>query len=107
MKRRLSILVALVLFAPSAAVGDALYRMRVDGLACPFCAYGVEQKLEALAGVKATYIDINRGVVEARVSDSTRFTPKQMKRLFSEAGFTFRGMERKPLVPDGWPPREE
>ena len=27
------------------------YQLRVDGLACPFCAYGIEKKLKKTEGV--------------------------------------------------------
>ena len=34
---------ALMLFAATAALADShVYKLYVDGLACPFCAYGVE-----------------------------------------------------------------
>ena len=39
---------ALVWTAAGAWAAVASYRLQVDGLACPFCAYGIEKKLTAL-----------------------------------------------------------
>ncbi|MGN2393298.1 heavy-metal-associated domain-containing protein, partial [Pelomicrobium sp. G1] len=33
------------------------YWLQVDGLACPFCAYGIEKKLRALDGVDKVKVD--------------------------------------------------
>ncbi len=98
--------VAAVLAVPVPALADAFYRMRVDGMACPYCAYGVEKKLRRLEGVKDVHINLEQARVEIRVADDTRVSRNRMKALYSEAGFTFRSMERRPSVPDGWPPRQ-
>lgn len=98
--------VAAVLAVPVPALADAFYRMRVDGMSCAYCAYGVEKKLRQLEGVKAVHINLEKGRVEIRVADDTRFTRKRMKALYSEAGFTFRSMERRSSVPTGWPGQE-
>ena len=34
------------------------YELRVDGLACPYCAYGIEKKIKALGGVDKGSIEI-------------------------------------------------
>lgn len=77
------------------AMADIHYAMRVDGLACPYCAYGIEKKLKQIEGIDAESIDIDlkRGVVRIKTSGEVTLTEKQMKRLFNDAGFTFRGMK--------------
>ena len=53
--RRLLIVGLFLVFAPVAAMAvSPAYKLQVDGLACPFCAYGVEKKLNAVNGVKAS-----------------------------------------------------
>lgn len=106
MQRIIGVILALTLLTPGTAWADAFYTMQVNGLACPFCAYGVEKKLSQVEGVKATYIDINNGRVEVRVTDTTHFTDEQMKKLLNAAGFTLQGMERQASVPKGWPPKK-
>jgi len=77
--------------------------MRVDGLACPYCAYGVEKKLKAIEGVEKVHVDLNKGLVTVDVKAGTELTEAQMKQLFQDAGFTFRSMTRKEIPSPGWP----
>ncbi len=70
----------------------AHYEMRVDGLACPYCAYGIEKKLTAIDGVQGFDVDLEAGIVRVDVSDGVVLTEGAMKQLFNDAGFTYRGM---------------
>ena len=45
------------------------YEMRVDGLACPYCAYGIEKKLAAIDGVHNLDVDLENGLVSVDVND--------------------------------------
>ena len=47
MRRLLSILMLLALAFPAWSA-ELRYMLRVDGLACPYCAYGIEKKIKAL-----------------------------------------------------------
>ena len=73
------------------------YTMRVDGLACPYCAYGVEKKLNQIEGVQDIKIDLDVGMVQVKVAEGVELTEAQMMKLFNDAGFTYRSMEKKPL----------
>ena len=68
------------------------YEMRVDGLACPYCAYGIEKKLTAIDGVQNIDVDLDKGLVSVDVSDGVVLTEADMKQLFNDAGFTYRSM---------------
>lgn len=76
---------------------DTEYQMRVDGLSCPFCAYGIEKKLKAISGVKTVDVDLERGLVLVNGSD-INLSDDQMKVLFQDAGFTFRSMEKSSVT---------
>jgi len=80
-----------------ALAGNLEYRMRVDGLACPYCAYGIEKKLKAIDGVEAVEVDLDRGLVKVRTREDLRFTEPQLRQLFQDAGFTYRSMEVRTL----------
>jgi mercuric ion binding protein len=73
------------------------YQLRVDGLACPYCAYGIEKKLKQVEGVEAIDIDLNKGVVTVKCAEGVTLTEAQMAKLINDAGFTLRGMTEKPL----------
>ncbi len=98
MKAR-TFLLAMCMLAASGVVMAAgmQYELRVDGLACPFCAYGIEKKLKKTAGVKTVEFDLEAGKVIVTTEESARFTEKEMERLIEEAGFTLRGMTKREL----------
>ena len=91
-------LLALSLLAWSvlALAAGARYVMRVDGLACPYCAYGIEKKLKKIDGVQAIDVDLDRGLVTVDVREGVTLDERQMVELFKRAGFTFRSMKAEP-----------
>lgn len=68
------------------------YEVRVDGLACPFCAYGLEKKLEGLPGVSGLHIDLDAGLVSFDVTEATVLLPGRVREVVREAGFSPRGV---------------
>ena len=82
----------------AAAFADGTrYELRVDGLACPFCAYGIEKKLNVIDGVDEVDIDLNSGLVTVDVTEGVVLNDSQMTKLFNDAGFTYRSMTETPL----------
>lgn len=73
------------------------YEMRVDGLACPYCAYGIEKKLSAIDGVQNLVVDLENGLVSVDVSAGVILSEADMKQLFTDAGFTYRSMKTHPV----------
>jgi mercuric ion binding protein len=81
--------------APEAATaGSHAYAVYVDGLACPFCTYGVEKKLLQITGVKKLDIDIDAGAVKVTMAGDARLDEAAARRAVAEAGFTLRRFER-------------
>lgn len=100
MKKRTiqSLIVAVaLLWASGSWAASMQYTMRVDGLACPYCAYGIEKKLNQIKGVEHVDVDLKKGIVIVDVAKGVKLQPEQMKKLFKDAGFTYRSMEQKPL----------
>ena len=96
--KKLIIAMAVAVFWNAAAfAAGTLYELRVDGLACPYCAYGIEKKLKKTKGVEKIDIDLNNGVVRVNVVEGIKLTEPQMAKLINDAGFTLRGMTEKPL----------
>ena len=62
--------------------------IRVDGLSCPFCAYGLEKKLKRLEGTEKVRIDIDRGVAEITVAEGKTIQEDRLKKAVTDAGFT-------------------
>lgn len=97
MKKLLYAMLLAITVNSAALAAGTQYTMRADGLACPYCAYGVEKKLNEIEGVQQIEIDLNAGVVTVTVAEGVELTEPQMKKLFNDAGFTYRGMEKKSL----------
>ncbi len=97
MKKLLLTVLLGIMMAQTAHAAGTRYDMRVDGLACPFCAYGIEKKLKAVDGVSNIKVDLDKGLVSVDMKDGGSLTEEQMKKLFSDAGFTYRSMVTKPL----------
>ncbi|MCZ6860405.1 MAG: heavy-metal-associated domain-containing protein [Alphaproteobacteria bacterium] len=78
-----------LLFASIAAQAKPLtYELAVDGLACPFCAYGIEKKLGAISGVKQLTVDIARGVVRVVMAEGARLKERSARKAVEAAGFS-------------------
>ncbi|NOY66684.1 MAG: heavy-metal-associated domain-containing protein [Gammaproteobacteria bacterium] len=81
----------------TAQAAGTQYEMRVDGLACPFCAYGIEKKLKAIEGTSNISVDLNKGLVKVEITEGKSLTEDRMKKLFNDSGFTYRSMKKKSL----------
>ncbi len=67
-------------------------KMYVDGLACPFCAYGLEKKIKKVDGAKDLFIEINEGYITFTVPTSKKPSEEALQKLVKEAGFTVRSI---------------
>lgn len=72
------------------------YVVRVDGLACPFCAYGIEKQFSHLPGVTSTEVKLASGVVVVHVKPGTRFDQAQINKTVKQAGFTLKDIVSQP-----------
>lgn len=82
--------------ATAALAAGPSYRLKVDGLACPFCAYGVEKKLGALDGVERLETNIKDGTVVVTMKDGAVLDEATAKQAVKDAGFTLNGFEQVP-----------
>lgn len=77
------------------AGGGAVYILQADGLACPFCAYGIEKQLTRFDGVESAETDIESGTVVVTMSPGATLTEAAAKRAVEAAGFTLGGFRQK------------
>lgn len=98
MKKTFVPMIALIMWCTSVLADGTQYRMRVDGLACPYCAYGIEKNLKKIDGVDKIDFDLNNGLVTVSVAEGVTLSDAQMTKLFNDAGFTFRSMSTVPLA---------
>jgi len=95
-----ALLLGMVLSAWMAAIpvhadsDGAAYTLRVDGLGCPFCAYGVEKKLNQIKGVRRIDVDIKAGAVIVIVDTGAPLDETAARNAVQSAGFSLRGFSR-------------
>jgi copper chaperone CopZ len=83
---------------PVQAIADedpAMYTLQADGLACPFCAYGIEKQLTRIAGVESVETDLESGSVVITMKPGATLAEAEAKRAVDAAGFTMREFRRR------------
>lgn len=99
--KRLAVITGLIVgFLFTLSVADQVYAQKkidnpdivvgVDGLACPFCAYGLEKKVKKLDGVEAVYVDIDEGIADIKLKEGATLSEENIKKAVADAGFTVR-----------------
>lgn len=92
-----TLLTLVMLLIPlGAQAGPNIYLLRIDGLACPFCAYGIEKQLSTVKGVEKIDVDLKKGAVIVTMTEGTVLTETQAAEAVQDAGFTLRAFS---LVP--------
>ncbi len=85
-------LIGLATTALQAQEKPTMVRVEVDGLSCPFCAYGLEKHFTDLDGVKDVVIDIKKGLLTFQVDDPAKINEALIRKTVKKAGFTPRSV---------------
>lgn len=90
-----TIVIALLMLAWQLPVFAAAsqYQIRVDGLTCPFCAYGIEKQLSSIEGVVSTQVNVKQGMVIVTMADGTTLNEEIARDKINKAGFSLRSMQ--------------
>ena len=103
----LTLLAATILVAPGWAQVESA-TVAVDGMACPFCAYGVEKRLKKVGGVESVRVSFrdNEATISARNNES--IAVEEIPQAIKKAGFTHGAIEISAVghltgdTTDGW-----
>ncbi len=89
MKRNfLGILLLTFLFVGTSLAQSKQVKVKVDGLSCPFCAYGLEKKFKDVDGIEDIKIDIKEGTLSFLLEEGKIFPEEQIRKKVKQAGFT-------------------
>ena len=100
---RAFILALPVLLVSLAVHADSIvYQVEIDGLACPFCVYGIEKQLSQVEGVSELKTDIKAGIVLVTVAEGATLDEDAVRQAVTHAGFTLRSFSQR----DGNPSNE-
>lgn len=97
MKKLILLTVVSLFWSATLFAAGTQYNLRVDGLACPFCAYGIEKKLIKTEGVESVSFDLEKGLVLVKAKEGMTLTEAQLKQLVDDAGFTLRSVSEQAL----------
>lgn len=90
---RAFVLAVSVLLASSRADADStVYQIGVDGLACPFCVYGVEKQLSKVDGVAEVETELKTGIILMTVDEGVTLDEEALRQAITDAGFTMRSL---------------
>ena len=78
------------LATPSQAQSNTMdaFTVQVDGLGCPFCAYGLEKKFKELKGIKDVKIEMETGIMNFTYPAKKNLSIEQVESQVDEAGYT-------------------
>ncbi len=89
----IALLAPLALLASAAAHAEIqAAELQVNGLTCPFCAFGIEKKLYKVDGVVEVSVDLDEGRIELALSASNHATARAIAEAVEEAGFGLSGL---------------
>ncbi|MDA2926067.1 heavy-metal-associated domain-containing protein [Acidobacteria bacterium AH-259-G07] len=81
-------LVLMILAAPFGAAQVKKVTIEVDGLTCPFCAYGLEKRLSKIEGVREVKIFVDQGKAELEARQEGLVDLQEVEPAVRKAGFT-------------------
>ncbi len=84
---------AVVSLIAGSAMAQTEYVIGVDGMSCPFCAYGLEKKLKKVKDVVSVTINLNEGKVVVVAKAGTTIKQEVLRKAVKEAGFTVSSLE--------------
>jgi len=61
--------------------------VHIEGLACPFCAFGIEKHLKKVDGVKKVQVNLGEGTAHLTLKPGAEVTEEQVRQAVKKAGF--------------------
>lgn len=90
----LALTVTVLISAPAMAANTS-YDLSIGGITCPACVSRAEQGLKAMESVYSVKTDIDTGKITLCADERAKLGNEQLKTMFSERGFTFKGMTKR------------
>jgi copper chaperone CopZ len=74
----------------SESTSNTYVKIFVDGLSCPFCAYGLEKNLKKVDGASDVFISVANGYTTFKVPRENPPSQSVLSGIVEDAGFTAR-----------------
>jgi len=93
--RAASSLICCMFFVSSAAFAKQVAEAEIHGIACSFCAYGLEKKIKKMTGVATVSVDVAKGKVVITMQDPATLERGSLEKVVKDAGFTLKSFSVK------------
>jgi copper chaperone CopZ len=67
--------------------GPRVIEITILGMVCPFCSYGVQQKMKKVDGIADLDIDLDKGLATLTLADNGDASNELLIRTVKDAGF--------------------
>jgi copper chaperone CopZ len=88
--KKLILIIVFTLFSISLVYAGTEYQLGVDGVACPFCVYGIEKQLSKLEGIERIETDIEKSLVLLIMKEGFVLNESSVNETVTKAGFSLR-----------------
>ena len=61
--------------------------VRIEGMSCPFCAYGIEKHLKALKGVSEARVNLGESTAALTLQPGRKVSSEEIREAVEKAGF--------------------
>ena len=93
------VFMAVVSLIAGSALAQTKYVIGVDGMSCPFCAFGLEKKLKKVENVESISIDMGKGQVVVLAKPGASIKEESLRKAVKEAGFTVSSLTAMEMDP--------
>jgi len=93
MKNLLLIMIMSILTGFTLDAQRDIVTAQVDGLGCPYCAYGLEKKFKKVKGIKNVKIEIEEGIFTFTVPSEVDLQVEEVDNRVDLAGYTAKSIE--------------
>ena len=97
----LSILFSISVNAQVETKQERVYvKIEIKGLACPYCAFGMEKELKEISGVENVEIELKTGLAFISTPLKQKPMKEELEKIITESGFTVGKIEfsSKPFI---------
>ncbi len=97
--KRLSIMATVLvvlgssMLAQEADTSRIYIKMEIHGLACPYCAFGMEKELKRISGVENLEIHLEEGLAYMSLPASQVPSEEDLGKIVTDAGFTLKQID--------------
>ncbi len=95
---KIGFFLSIIIFLTNPAIAEIKsVNLHVDGLSCPFCALGLEKKLNKVDSVLTTTVHLKKAVTDLTLKPNALLNLTSIRKAVKEAGFTLKNIDIKVL----------